>query len=673
MLGCSLAPASRFAFFPDACFARQRTPLASSLLRAPQRMPAGKRAAPPARTLRRSRLRNERRACGRALASLQKQLSSASSAEDVLELAASSLHSFDSIHLATALHRSASLRADPSDTRLGALRARVDSSLPKQDAHGVSNALWSFASLGLALPEPSTLEHALCILRSNAHSCKPQAVCNSLWALGTLQRESLARLTRNSWFALHGILEEGASRCRSLSGQELSNLLWGSGRIGLRPREVCVAALLRRAHDLADSQLLEPQEAGMILWSLATLYSHDSSVRQTSAEGEELRRITVAFAHSVRDTLDLQASAIAAWAFGSLQLHPGEALLSAIAERYVREGAGADPVATANVLWGFSRLGVSPGDAVLDLGERRVQKKLHFTGVREITALLEAFSELGCEPSDEFLEDACRQLEEQTHTMKLDDYFETLRALPRFGVEVSGRILQGAYERIETIGASSEAVSGGELRQAINAMMQLASHGFNLFSDATLSKLFDEAEREGAALGIGYASGLVQTMAASEAGVLPHVSERSNTRLRCFVQCFAVEDWDCLSLTESVRMLRALSSLRAYPGTPQLDRLCERAVAAEHAHLGPESLTMLLRAMAGLLYSPRESCMVTLAARSMQLAEAGQLRERERQALVRALWMMGSPMQLWRKLEGSADERAAGSASRRKAGVPGAV
>jgi hypothetical protein len=60
---------------------------------------------------------------------------------------------------------------------------------------------------------------------------------------------------------------------------------------------------------------------------------------------------------------------------------------------------------------------------------------------------------------------------------------------------------------------------------------------------------------------------------------------------------------------------------------------------------------------------------VTLAARSVQLAEAGQLRERERQALVRALWMMGSPMQLWRKLEGSAD----GSASRRKAGVPGAV
>lgn len=590
-----------------------------------------------------------------ATASLQRQLSNATSSDEVLSLVDTQLSKFDRIHLATALHRVAHFAPEThTDERVQLLLQRVHATLQQQDAHGIANVLWASAKLQLPLPDAATLTNALQTLRSKASACKPQALCNSVWALGTLSAGTARTLNSDGWKYLREIVQQAAARSQHLSSQELSTLLWGAGRVGVTLEHKHFVMLFHRAQQLADEKKMEAQEAGMVLWAFATMHDTptSSSMVGTSESHAVIARHAVSFTWSVCDVLDVQASAIAAWAFGVLRLHPGEAVLSSVAERYVTEGSSADPVATANLLWGFSKLGVSPGEAVLTLGEQRVQKRLHSASVREISALLSAFAELKCEPSDSFLSAACAQLERSTREMQLDDYFETLRSLPRFGIEVPGRILQGAYECIESFDQLDErSISKPQLRQAINAMMQLAHNGFNLFSDGTLRKLFQTAEKEGRQLGIGYASGLVQTMAASEAGMLPTAGARSNPRVRDFMQTFTESDWDLLSTVDVARTLRALSFLRAYPGTPQLDHICQRVVQADTLlTLDGDTLTTIVRAMAGLHYNPRESHVVSFGTYAQKLASMGRLHD-EKQSLVRALWIMGAPMQLWRKLE----------------------
>jgi hypothetical protein len=121
---------------------------------------------------------------------ITKRLASAVHYQQVLDCISDSVHQFDEVNVATALHRLAKLQPPnlshqpPSiiyTNQFQQICYAIRTLLDRFEAQAVSNTLWAFATLGYQ-PEGDLLErianHATAIIGT----FKPQATSNTLWA-----------------------------------------------------------------------------------------------------------------------------------------------------------------------------------------------------------------------------------------------------------------------------------------------------------------------------------------------------------------------------------------------------------------------------------------------------------------------------------------------------------
>ncbi len=125
---------------------------------------------------------------------ITKRLASAVHYQQILDIIAESVHQFDEVNVATALHRLAKLQPPnlsnqpPSiiyTNQFQQLIYAIKTLLDRFEAQAVSNTMWAFATLGY-YPDGDTLdnigEHAVTIIST----FRPQATSNTLWAYAKL-------------------------------------------------------------------------------------------------------------------------------------------------------------------------------------------------------------------------------------------------------------------------------------------------------------------------------------------------------------------------------------------------------------------------------------------------------------------------------------------------------
>ncbi len=125
---------------------------------------------------------------------ITKRLATAVHYQQILDIIAESVHQFDEVNVATALHRLAKLQPPnlsnqpPSiiyTNQFQQLIYAIKTLLDRFEAQAVSNTLWAFATLGY-YPDGDTLdnigEHAVTIMST----FRPQATSNTLWAYAKL-------------------------------------------------------------------------------------------------------------------------------------------------------------------------------------------------------------------------------------------------------------------------------------------------------------------------------------------------------------------------------------------------------------------------------------------------------------------------------------------------------
>ena len=125
---------------------------------------------------------------------ITKHLATAVHYQQILDIIAESVHQFDEVNVATALHRLAKLQPPNLSNHPPAiiytnqfqqLIYAIKTLLDRFEAQAVSNTLWAFATLGY-YPDGNTLdaigEHAVTILST----FRPQATSNTLWAYAKL-------------------------------------------------------------------------------------------------------------------------------------------------------------------------------------------------------------------------------------------------------------------------------------------------------------------------------------------------------------------------------------------------------------------------------------------------------------------------------------------------------
>lgn len=125
---------------------------------------------------------------------ITKRLATAVHYQQILDIISDSVHQFDEVNVATALHRLAKLQPPNLSNHPPAiiytnqfqqLIYAIKILLHRFEAQAVSNTLWAFATLGY-YPDGDTLdaigEHAVTIL----NTFRPQATSNTLWAYAKL-------------------------------------------------------------------------------------------------------------------------------------------------------------------------------------------------------------------------------------------------------------------------------------------------------------------------------------------------------------------------------------------------------------------------------------------------------------------------------------------------------
>ena len=134
-------------------------------------------------------------------------MSNAATPQEVLQIACSLHESFNVIHTATALHKTAKLMALAS--RQAVLR------------HPGIGLLRSLAE-------------------AQAASFKGQATGNALWALARMQQQPSGHLLSSLTTAVHRNLP-------AFKGQELANSIWGLATVGHTPDQELLGAIAKQA------------------------------------------------------------------------------------------------------------------------------------------------------------------------------------------------------------------------------------------------------------------------------------------------------------------------------------------------------------------------------------------------------------------------------------------
>lgn len=300
-------------------------------------------------------------------ARIQGELTGARDPRDILAIVDADGDSFDPIHTATAIHRiathtkgDATRESVTSSPSFAALMDLVRANLGGMNAQGLANVAWACARLdhspGAALLDDITagLERELTAKpkgrAAKAREVKPQAVSNTVWALGSLRH-------RPSDDALASIFRAVGPRLRDFRAQELTNVVLGAAHMEYVPGEAFNASVFDAVRQ--NVQSFEGQETSNLLWALA---------RVGARAPDEL--VSTLLEQSAAQNLGGMASALnlsqCLWACAKMGVAPPETYVKAVDAELPRCAARLTTESVDCILWALATMGAPLGADAMD-------------------------------------------------------------------------------------------------------------------------------------------------------------------------------------------------------------------------------------------------------------------------------------------------------------------
>ncbi|KAL4515162.1 hypothetical protein Ndes2526A_g09534 [Nannochloris sp. 'desiccata'] len=331
---------------------------------------------------------------------INKRMTQANTAKEILDIIQYEIDHFDTVALATAVHRLGSLRGAPNlheqitqSPEFYKLMQAIKTRHGEQNIRNIANILWGVAKMSY-LPSSDVMEALCSEIPLKVDNGVAQNVSNTLWALSALayrpKDEVLNALAKAVWdmrkqftsqhisnvvlafakleFAiepsvLEALGQEALEKLPTFTAQALSNTLWGLSKLGIADGE-----LFKAVGEAARANLQNFNAQNLS----NTIYAYGNL--GISPGKEVLEEFAAVAAHKIPEFTPQNLSNVA-WAFAKL----GEwdpALFSSMAWKAAQTMHAFTPQSIANFLWAYATLDKPPDAAFLRAAAARAVGQL---------------------------------------------------------------------------------------------------------------------------------------------------------------------------------------------------------------------------------------------------------------------------------------------------------
>ncbi|KAL4443822.1 hypothetical protein ABPG75_011559 [Micractinium tetrahymenae] len=324
-----------------------------------------------------------------AAVAINRRITAAETAREIFDIVEREHPQFDTVCLATAMHKLANLRGAPNlhaqivqAPEFFKLKQLILQRRAEFTARNLSNTLWSLAKANHH-PGDEFLSALAGEVKAKAGEGNAQNVANMLWAFATLGHHPGDDVMEALAEAVKGKLWE-------FTAQNMSNTVLAFAKLEFQPGEAVLEGLAREA--LSKIQTFSPQALSNTLWGLSKL----------GIQADELMRGIGAQARSRLAEFNSQNLANSVWAYANIGLNPGDDLLQDFAKAAIQKMPEFSPQNISNFLWAFAKLELHNPDLFVQAG-RHGARVMHTFTPQSISNMLWAYATLAECPDPTFL------------------------------------------------------------------------------------------------------------------------------------------------------------------------------------------------------------------------------------------------------------------------------
>ncbi|GAB4822437.1 hypothetical protein N2152v2_009483 [Parachlorella kessleri] len=351
-----------------------------------------------------------------AAININKRITAAATAQEILSIVAQDADKFDTVCLATCMHKLANLRGAPNlhaqivqAPEFYKLKHLIVERRKDFTARNISNTVWSLAKMSHH-PGDDFLGAMGAEMAGKAGEGNAQNVANALWAFATLGyhpgEECLAALA-----------EACKAKLFEFTAQNISNAVLSFAKLEFIPRQEIVDALAQEA--LVKTATFSPQALSNTLWALSKLEIKSAALME--AIGQEARGRLAEF--------NSQNLANSVWAYANLGVNPGDgSLLQDFAREAIEKMQDFSPQNISNFLWAFAKLDVDNHE-LFEIAGRHAARVMHTFQPQSIANMIWAYATKGEPPEPAYLQGLVRQAARLRHEFSPQNLSNTAWAL----------------------------------------------------------------------------------------------------------------------------------------------------------------------------------------------------------------------------------------------------
>eukprot|EP00873_Tetraselmis_striata_P037054 jgi/Tetstr1/457318/TSEL_043922.t1 len=285
---------------------------------------------------------------------------------EVASFAAPALHKFGARDLAMLAWGVGKLRVNTAGL-LGGIAAESAGRLREFSPQGLSNLVWALARCGVA--SPGLMAPLADEVSERSHRFSPQGLANLIWGITQIGDVDC----RHTTAALDALATSTAAVVPSLAAMEMSNVVWGLAKLGLRSLAIDHLLDIVAAEAGARGGEFSPQGLANLAWGFAKL-GIAGDEEGFGVDGQRLLgRLSPHALRLSHRMLPLDISHLT-WALARIG-HYDAKLLDAMALRAAATLDAFSAQAIANTVWGLASLGKYSApllDAVAAAAPRRL-------------------------------------------------------------------------------------------------------------------------------------------------------------------------------------------------------------------------------------------------------------------------------------------------------------
>lgn len=324
-----------------------------------------------------------------AAIAINKRMTSATRFQDILDIVARDSDKFDTVCLATAVHKLASIRGAPNlhqqiatAPEFHKLKQLIMERHSELQTRNISNILWALAKMNHH-PGDDFLSAMADEIINKARQGNAQNTANMIWAFATLNYYPGEDTMRALEWALKDKLPEFTS-------QNISNSVLSFAKLEYTPQKSTLDALAEESR--RKIRTFTPQALSNTLWGLSKLGMIGNEDFLKIIASEAIRNV---------HEFNSQNLANAVWAFATIGVTPSEDFLKIFARESIRKMNEFSPQNISNILWAYAKLGYPCPDLYHAADKQAVSTMANFLP-QAVSNALWAHATADMEPSAAF-------------------------------------------------------------------------------------------------------------------------------------------------------------------------------------------------------------------------------------------------------------------------------